>query len=114
MRKFLTKLNSQKVFWKKILLENCFRKELDLVKFKANQVLWSKLSALDRKVEGSNPAAANFSFEVDGLDARRKKEDGNKNRRTGERPLMRERARNRNKTSITSSMSLTYLLRVKL
>ena len=37
-----------------------------------------KSSTLDRKVEGSNPAAANFSFEVDDLDARRKKEDGNK------------------------------------
>ena len=40
-------------------------------------VLWSKSSTLDRKVEGSNPAAANFSFEVDDLDGRRKKEDGN-------------------------------------
>ena len=40
-------------------------------------VLWSKSSTLDRKVEGLNPAAANFSFEVDDLDARRKKEDGN-------------------------------------
>ena len=40
-------------------------------------VLWSKSSTLDRKVKGSNPAAANFSFEVDNLDARRKKEDGN-------------------------------------
>ena len=36
-------------------------------------VLWSKLSTLDLKVEGSNPAAAIFSFEVDDLDARRKK-----------------------------------------
>ena len=42
-------------------------------------VLWSKSSTLDWKVEGSNPAAANFSFEVDDLDARRKKEDGNEN-----------------------------------
>ena len=41
-------------------------------------VLWSKLSTLDRMVEGSNPAAANFSFEVNNLDARRMKEDGNK------------------------------------
>ena len=57
-------------------------------------VLWSKSSTLDRKVEGSNPAAANFSFEVDDLDARRKKEDGNENRRTPVRPLTRERARN--------------------
>ena len=32
-------------------------------------VLWSKSSTLDWKVEGSNPAAANFSFEVDDLDA---------------------------------------------
>ena len=40
-------------------------------------VLWPKSSTLDRKVEGSNPTAANFSFEVDDLDARRKKEDGN-------------------------------------
>ena len=39
-------------------------------------VLWSKSSTLVRKVEGWNPAAANFSFEVDELDARRKKEDG--------------------------------------
>ena len=58
-------------------------------------VLWSKSSTLDRKVEGSNPAAANFSFEVNDLDAQRKKEDGNENRRARERPLMRERARNR-------------------
>ena len=58
-------------------------------------VLWSKSSTLDRKVEGSNPATANFSFEVENLDARRKKkEDGNENenRRPRERPLMRERA----------------------
>ena len=27
-------------------------------------VLWSKSSTLDQKVKGSNPAAANFSFEV--------------------------------------------------
>ena len=40
-------------------------------------VLWSKSSILDRKIEGSNPAAANFSFDVDDLDAQRKKEDGN-------------------------------------
>ena len=40
-------------------------------------VLWSKSSTLDLKVEGINPAAANFSFEVDDLDAQRKKEDGN-------------------------------------
>ena len=53
-------------------------------------VLWSKSSTLDWKVEGSNPATANFSFEVDDLDARRKKEDGNENRRASERPLMRE------------------------
>ena len=32
-------------------------------------VLWSKSSTLDRKFKGSNPAAANFSFEVDDLDA---------------------------------------------
>ena len=44
-------------------------------------VLWSKSSTLNRKVEGSNPAAPNFSFEVDDLEARRKKEDGNENRR---------------------------------
>ena len=61
-------------------------------------VLWSKSSTLDRKVEGSNPAAANFSFEVDDLDARRKKEDGNENRRARERPLTRERARNRTRS----------------
>ena len=36
-------------------------------------VLWSKSPTLDRKVERSNPTAANFSFEVDDLDARRKK-----------------------------------------
>ena len=36
-------------------------------------VLWSKMPTLDRKVKGSNPAAANFSFEVDDLDAQRKK-----------------------------------------
>ena len=41
-------------------------------------VLWSKSSTLDRKVKGSNPASANFSFEVDDLGARRKKEGGNK------------------------------------
>ena len=35
-------------------------------------VLWSKSSTLDLKVEGSSPAAANFSFEVDDLDAWRK------------------------------------------
>ena len=58
-------------------------------------VLWSKSSTLDRKDEGSNPAAANFSFEVDDLDAQRKKEDGNQNRRARERPLTRERAQNR-------------------
>ena len=52
-------------------------------------VLWSKSSTLDRKVEGSNPAPANYSFEVDDLDAPRKKEDGNKNRRARERPLLR-------------------------
>ena len=51
-------------------------------------VLWSKSSTLDRKVKGSYPAAANFSFEVNNLDARRKKEDGNENRRARERPLM--------------------------
>ena len=55
-------------------------------------VLWSKSTTLDQKVQGSNPAAANFSFEVDDLDARRKKEDGNENRRAREQPLMRERA----------------------
>ena len=49
-------------------------------------VLWSKLSTLDWKVEGSNPAAANFSLEVDDLDARSNKEDGNENRRAPERP----------------------------
>ena len=58
-------------------------------------VLWSKSSTLDRKVEGLNPAAANFSFEVDDLDAQRKKEDGNENSRARERPLTRKRARNR-------------------
>ena len=47
-------------------------------------VLWSKSSTLDRKVEGSNPAAANFSFEVDDLDTQRKKEDGNENRHARE------------------------------
>ena len=36
-------------------------------------VLWSKSPTLDRKVKGSNPAAANFSFEVDNFDAGRKK-----------------------------------------
>ena len=61
-------------------------------------VLWSKSSTLDWKVKGSNPAAANFSFEVDDLDARRKKEDGNKNRRARERPLTCERARNRTRS----------------
>ena len=61
-------------------------------------VLWSKSSTLDRKVEGSNPAAANFSFEVDDLDARRKKEDGNENRRARERPLTHERAQNRTRS----------------
>ena len=40
-------------------------------------VLLSKSSTLDRKIEGSNPAA-NFSYEVDDLNARRKKEDRNK------------------------------------
>ena len=54
-------------------------------------VLWSKLPTLDRKVEGSNPAA-NFSFEVDDLDVPRKKEDGKENRRAREQPLTRERA----------------------
>ena len=58
-------------------------------------VLWSKLSTLDRKVEGSNPAAANFSFEVDDLDARKKKEDRNENRRAREQPLTSKRARNK-------------------
>ena len=58
-------------------------------------VLWSKSSTLDQKVEGSNPAAANFSFEVDDLDARREKEDGNENRRARELQLTCERARNR-------------------
>ena len=57
-------------------------------------VLWSKSSTLDQKVEGLNPAAANFSLEVDDLDARRKKEDANENWRARERPLMCERARN--------------------
>ena len=56
-------------------------------------VLWSKSSTLDRKVEGSNPTAPNFSFEVDDLNGR-KKEDGNKNRHDREPPLARERARN--------------------
>ena len=36
-------------------------------------VLWSKSSTLDRKVEGSNPAATHFSFEVDDLDAHKRK-----------------------------------------
>ena len=58
-------------------------------------VLWSKSSTLDRKVEGSNPATANFSFVVDQLDARRRKEDGNEKKRARKRPLMREGARNR-------------------
>ena len=40
-------------------------------------VLWSRSSTLDWKVEGSNPAAANFSFKVDDLDAQKKNEDGN-------------------------------------
>ena len=35
--------------------------------------LWSRSSTLDQKVEGSNPAIANFSFEVDDLDEWRKK-----------------------------------------
>ena len=61
-------------------------------------VLWSKSSTLDRKVEGSNPAAANFSFEVDDLDAQRKNEDGNENRHARERPLTRERANNRTRS----------------
>ena len=47
-------------------------------------VLWSKSSTLDRNVEGLNFANTNFSFEVDNLDVRRKKEDGNENRRTRE------------------------------
>ena len=55
-------------------------------------VLWSKSSTLDQKVEGSNPTAASFSFEVDDLDARRKIEDGTENRRARERLLTRERA----------------------
>ena len=55
-------------------------------------VLWSKSATLDWKVEGSNPASTNFSFEVDDPDARRKKEEGNKNRHARERPLTRERA----------------------
>ena len=55
-------------------------------------VLWSKSSTLDRKDEGSSPAAANFSFEVNDLAARRKKEDGNENRCARERPLTHERA----------------------
>ena len=49
-------------------------------------VLWSKSSTLDRKVDWLNPATANFSFEVDDIDAQRKKEEGNKNRRARERP----------------------------
>ena len=61
-------------------------------------VLWSKSSTLDRNVEGTNPAAANFSFEVDHLDAQRKKEGGNENRRARERPLMHERTRNRTRS----------------
>ena len=40
-------------------------------------VLRSKSSTLDWKVEGSNPTATNFSFEVDDLDMQRKKEDRN-------------------------------------
>ena len=54
-------------------------------------VLWSKSSTLDRKVKGS-------SFEVDDLDARRKKEDGNENRRARERPLTSKRAQNRTRS----------------
>ena len=50
-------------------------------------VLWSRSSTFDQKVEGSNPAAANFSFEVDDLDVGRKKADRNENRRARERPL---------------------------
>ena len=61
-------------------------------------VLWSKLSTLVQKVEGSNPAAANFSFEVEDLDARRKKEDGNEDRHARERPLTRERAQNKTRS----------------
>ena len=33
-------------------------------------VLWCKLITSDWKVEGSNPATANVTFEVDDLDAR--------------------------------------------
>ena len=61
-------------------------------------VLWSKSSTLDRKDEGSNPAAAYFSFEVDDLDVGIKKEEENKNRRARERPLTRERAQNRTRS----------------
>ena len=51
------------------------------------------MSTLDWKVEGSNPSTANFSFEEDDLDVRRKKEDGNENRRARKRPLTCKRAR---------------------
>ena len=54
-----------------MVLKIAYKKVQDTV------VLWSKSSTLDRSVEGSNPAAANFSFKVDDLEARRKKEDGN-------------------------------------
>ena len=70
--------------------KTCFNK-FHIVK-QDTEVLWFKSSTLDWKVQGSNPAAANFSFEVDDLDARRKKEDGNENRRARKRPLTRERA----------------------
>ena len=68
---------------------------LDLFFKQDTLVLWSKSSTLDRKFEGSNPAAANFSFKVDDHDPRRKKEDGNENRHARKRPLTWERARNR-------------------
>ena len=55
-------------------------------------VLWSNASTLDRKSEGSNPAA-NYSFEANDLDARRKEKMETKNRRARERPLTHEHAR---------------------
>ena len=47
---------------------------------------------------GIESCAANFSFEVDDLDVRRKKEDGNENRRARERPLTRKRTQNRTRS----------------
>ena len=56
-----------KTYHKFILEADLFKSKQDTV------VLWSKSSTLDRKVEGSNPAATHFSFEVDDLDAHKRK-----------------------------------------